>query len=53
MIAFFPIRQLTLLEIKSATEVDAELKALVTIIKKRLAREQGRLTTQVAGFLFF
>ena len=34
MIAFVPIRQLTLLEIKSATEVHAELQALATLIKQ-------------------
>ena len=34
MIVFVPIRQLTLLEIKSAMEVDAELQALATMINK-------------------
>ena len=32
MIVFVPIRQLTLSEIKSAMEVDAELQALATMI---------------------
>ena len=34
MIVFVSIRQLTLLEIKSAMEVDAELQALATMIKQ-------------------
>ena len=34
MIVFVPIWQLTLLEIKSAMEVDAELQALATMIKQ-------------------
>ena len=41
MIAFVPIRQLTLLEIKSATEVHAELQALATLIKQG----RNKLTT--------
>ena len=32
MIVLVPIRQLTLLEIKSAMEVDSELQALATMI---------------------
>ena len=36
MIVLVPIRQLTLLEIKSAMEVDAELQALATMIVMNL-----------------
>lgn len=53
MIAPVPIRQLTLLEIQSATEVDAELKALVTMIKQDWPKSKADITLKFQKYFPF
>ena len=53
MIAFVPIQQLTLLEIKSATEVDVELQALVTTIKEGSSESRADVPLKLQEYFPF
>jgi len=48
-----PIRKLTLLEIKSATEVDAELQALVPIITQGWPERRAEVPSQLQVYFPF
>ena len=51
MIVLVPIRQLTLLEIKSAMEVDAELQALATMIVMNIYQRRPSITYDTSQLL--